>query len=97
MVAAGLITDDEADKRAKKYLGIFELDGRQEEFPLSLSQGEKQRLIFAAVLAMEPEFLILDEPTAAIDDERKQKLSKHLKDIVKNNGCGVIIITHEYK
>ncbi len=81
-------------EKIKFYLDYFELTGYQNAFPLNLSQGEKERLAIAAVLANEPEFLILDEPTIGLDAFRKKLLENYLKKIARL-GRGMILISHD--
>jgi len=81
-------------KRIKFYLDYFELTGYRNDFPLHLSQGEKERLAIAAVLANEPEFLILDEPTIGLDAYRKKLLENYLKKIARL-GRGMILVSHD--
>ncbi|WHH57773.1 ABC transporter ATP-binding protein [Petroclostridium sp. X23] len=76
------------------YLDYFELTAYRNTFPLHLSQGEKQRLAIAAVLANEPEFLILDEPTAGLDACRKKNLEDCLKKAAQL-GRGMIVVSHD--
>ncbi|WP_243120477.1 ABC transporter ATP-binding protein [Pelotomaculum sp. FP] len=76
------------------YLDYFELTAYRDVFPLYLSQGEKQRLAIAAVLANEPEFLILDEPTIGLDAWRKKNLEDYLKKVARL-GRGMILVSHD--
>ena len=76
------------------YLEYFELANYRNTFPLHLSQGEKQRLAIAAMLANEPEFLILDEPTVGLDAYRKKNLEDYLKKVAAL-GRGMIIVSHD--
>lgn len=76
------------------YLDYFELTGYQSIFPLHLSHGEKQRLVIAAVLAGEPGFLILDEPTIGLDIYRKKRLEEHLHKVARL-GRGMLIVSHD--
>lgn len=76
------------------YLDYFELAAYHDVFPLYLSQGEKQRLAIAAVLANEPEFLILDEPTIGLDACRKKNLEDYLKKVARL-GSGMILVSHD--
>ncbi len=78
---------------------LFHLSGLSfEQFkwrdPLMLSLGEKRRLAFSAILAINPEFLIFDEPTCALDPEGVGRFIL-LAESLKKAGMGVIIITHD--
>ena len=81
-------------ERVEFYLDYFELGAYRHVFPLHLSRGEKQRLAIAAVLAGEPGFLILDEPTAGLDAYRKGLLIACLKKIA-GLGRGVVFVSHD--
>jgi len=81
-------------ERVDFYLDYFELAACRNAFPLHLSRGEKQRLAIAAVLANEPEFLILDEPTAGLDAYRKKLLEGYLKKIARSDR-GLIMVSHD--
>jgi energy-coupling factor transport system ATP-binding protein len=81
-------------ERVAFYLDYFELAAYRNAFPLHLSQGEKQRLAIAAVLANEPEFLILDEPTIGLDAYRKKLLEDCLKKVARL-GRGMILVSHD--
>lgn len=85
------LSEDEIQSRIDEYLGMFEIEHHRNSFPFILSHGEKQRLVLAAILAMKPGYLILDEPTASLDYKRKAMLGKYLK----KTDCGVIVISHD--
>ncbi|EHQ88205.1 ABC-type cobalt transport system, ATPase component [Desulfosporosinus youngiae DSM 17734] len=70
--------------------GLTELRTRP---PHTLSGGQKQRLALAGLLAMEPEFIVLDEPTASLDPESKKKVSQLLKTL-NSQGIGIVHVTH---
>ncbi len=89
------LSREEIQERASEYLAYFHLDEYEERFPFELSGGEKQRLVLAAVLAMQPKFLILDEPTAALDVYRRSLLGRRLRKIKHGLGCGVLIVSHD--
>lgn len=89
------LEDEEKESRAKEYLDYFDLSGREDDFPFSLSHGEKQRLVLASVLAMKPNWLMLDEPTASLDYMRREQLGEYLLKINREQGCGIIIISHD--
>lgn len=83
------------ENKVKSLLDLFQLNHIKASFPLRLSQGEKQRLALAAILANEPEYLILDEPTKGLDMKRRNTLIQTLKDL-HSRGIGMTIITHDY-
>lgn len=87
---------DEIECRIGFYLNYFELSEYRQTFPLSLSQGEKQRLMLAAILALEPRFVILDEPSTGLDIYRRKLLGNYLLRI-KEDGHGVIFVSHQAK
>lgn len=76
------------------YLDYFDLTEYKNTFPLHLSQGEKQRLAIAAVLANDADFLILDEPTIGLDHYRKRRLEEYLERTLLM-GKGVMLVSHD--
>lgn len=89
------LDDDEVARRTDHYLELFDLADRLDTFPLSLSHGEKQRLMLAVVLSMRPAFVVLDEPTTGLDVVRRRALGGSLRRIADGDGCGVVIVSHE--
>lgn len=82
------------EKQVNFYLDYFELAAYRNVFPMHLSQGEKQRLAIAAVLANEPQFLILDEPTIGLDASRKRLLEEYLHKVA-HLGRGMLLVSHD--
>lgn len=83
------------NNKVNTLLELFQLDHLKKAFPLRLSQGEKQRLAIAAILANDIEYLILDEPTTGLDVKRIDILTDLLRDLYKQ-GIGMTIISHDY-
>lgn len=79
--------------RAEEMIKTFELEKIREVHPFLLSYGEKRRLAIAAVLMNDPEYVILDEPTSSLDEERVDLLSEVIEKL-KDAGKGMLIISH---
>ena len=62
--------------------------------PHLLSGGQKQRIAIAGILAMEPECIVFDEPTAMLDPSGRKDVLNTIKDLNKNHGITIILITH---
>lgn len=84
---------EETFEKAEEMLKIFDLEKVRKSYPFFLSYGEKRRLAIASVLMMSPKYIILDEPTASLDDERIDALSKVLVKL-KERKIGILIISH---
>lgn len=78
---------------AAKCLERVGLDGRQKNFPAQLSGGEQQRVAIARAIAKNPDILLCDEPTGALDYQTGKNILQLLQDI-SNEGKTVIIVTH---
>lgn len=65
-----------------------------EKSPLELSGGQKRRVAIAGVLAMDPEVLILDEPTAGLDPRGKKEIFQMIRNLQKERGITVILVSH---
>jgi D-methionine transport system ATP-binding protein len=91
---AGMSKQD-AIKRAKELLELVELDDRMASYPSQLSGGQKQRVAIARALANNPKVLLCDEATSALDPKTTRSILKLLKDINKDFGITIVIITHE--
>ncbi|MFG6147586.1 energy-coupling factor ABC transporter ATP-binding protein [Halobacillus sp. B23F22_1] len=85
---------DEMLIRIKDALSQVGLEGFEERSPLALSGGQQQRLAIAAVLAMRPTIMIMDEPTSMLDPKGKNEVYDVLKNL-KAYGMTGIIIDHE--
>jgi energy-coupling factor transport system ATP-binding protein len=80
-------------ERAHAALARLGLAEHEQRHPRDLSSGERERLALAAVLATEPEFLVLDEPTRGVDPERKAELARLLR--AEAPGRGTLVVTHD--
>ncbi len=81
------------EQRARSALERLGLAGLAERHPRDLSAGERERLSLAAVLATEPDFLVLDEPTRGVDPERKVELAQLLRSEAARRGT--LVVTHD--
>ncbi|MFM2120444.1 MAG: hypothetical protein RL722_1912, partial [Pseudomonadota bacterium] len=87
-----------ARARAIEWLGrvgIPEPERRIDDYPFRLSGGQKQRVMIAMTLACEPDFLIADEPTTALDVTIQAQILDLLKQLQREQGMGMLLITHD--
>ncbi len=90
------ISKVEAQKRAYEAIEAVGLpDTIYDDSPLQLSGGQKRRAAIAGILAMEPEYLVLDEPTAGLDPQSARELLTMLKDLQQNRRITVVIVSHD--
>ena len=83
--------------KSEDVIDMVGLKGREKNFPSQLSGGEQQRISIARAVVKNPELLLCDEPTGALDSKTGGKIIKLLKDISKNYNKTVIIVTHNSK
>ena len=76
-------------------VGIPEPERRIDDYPFRMSGGQKQRVMIAMTLASEPDFLIADEPTTALDVTIQAQILDLLKRLQKEQGMGLLLITHD--
>ena len=87
------IASDEIHRRVEKTLAAFDLEAYRHYPPHTLSGGEKQRVAIAAVVAMRPRYLVLDESTALLDPGERQQLAELLQRLRTAYGIATILIT----
>ncbi len=86
-----------AEKRAIELLKLVGLEDRIKAYPAQLSGGQKQRVAIARAIANEPKVLLCDEATSALDPDTTKQILKLIREINKNLGITVVVITHEMK
>ena len=79
---------------AREMLERVGLAGRMNNFPGQMSGGEQQRVSIARALAKNPELVLCDEPTGALDSETGRKVLRLIRDVANELGKTVIIVTH---
>lgn len=84
--------EDEIKRRVKATLEEFGFDGKTE--PFNLSRGQRQRLCLACLIALNPEILILDEPTTGLDYKECMMMMNRIKQL-NENGTTVIMVCHD--
>jgi peptide/nickel transport system ATP-binding protein len=86
----------EARERARQWLQRVGLPERAfESYPFALSGGQKQRVMIAMVLATEPDYLLADEPTTALDVTVQAQVMALLRELQREHGLGLLLITHD--
>ena len=85
---------DEAITRARKYLQLVGLEGREDVYPNHMSGGQQQRVAIARALAVEPEVMLFDEPTSALDPELVGEVLNTIRQLAQEKRT-MVIVTHE--
>ncbi|MCB5551280.1 ATP-binding cassette domain-containing protein [Blautia sp. MSK17_66] len=85
----------ESRKKALEYLRIVGLEEKALSYPSQLSGGQKQRVAIARVLASDPQILLCDEATSALDPQTTKAILELIKEINRDYGITVVVITHE--
>lgn len=89
------VEEKEAKAKAMELLEYFEIGEKADIMPSKLSGGQNQRVAIARALANEPEIILADEPTAALDIERSISVVKMLKKIAIEQNVAIIMVTHD--
>ena len=85
----------EVEKRVNELLDIVGLGGKKMSYPSELSGGQKQRVAIARALALNPKILLSDEATSALDPNTTSGVLELLKEINREFGIGIVLVTHE--
>ena len=88
------VPPDEIRKRVDDALNAVDMYKHREKAPHQLSGGQKQRVAIAGIIAMRPECIILDEPTAMLDPRGRREVLETLLDLNRSHGITVVLVTH---
>lgn len=83
--------------RAKQLLQMVGIDHKADNYPGQMSGGEQQRVAIAIALANEPEILLADEPTGAVDSKTSDHIQQLFRKLNEELGLTIIIVTHDIK
>ena len=89
------VNKNEAKERARELLKVVGLSEKEKAYPAQLSGGQKQRVAIARALASNPRILLCDEATSALDPQTTASILELLKQINKDLGITIVIITHQ--
>ena len=86
------LNEEEQKQRARHAMDLMSLSYEEyaQRSPFDLSGGQKRRVAIAGVLAMEPDYLVLDEPTAGLDPEARKRLLTMIRRLPEETGMGVV-------
>lgn len=89
------LSAEEVDRRVREAAGFVGIsDAQLEVSPFDLSGGQKRRVAIAGVIAMEPELLILDEPTAGLDPEGREDILRNIENYRKAKNAAIMMVSH---
>jgi putative ABC transport system ATP-binding protein len=89
------ISAREARRRAESMLEAVKLGNRINYYPSELSGGQKQRVAIARALVSRPKLVLADEPTASLDSKTGRDVVKLMQQLAKEQGCSVLMVTHD--
>ena len=89
------IKDSESKQKARELLEYFDIAEKENAMPSQLSGGQNQRVAIARALMNNPEIILADEPTAALDMDRSTNVVKMLKKIAIEQDVAIVMVTHD--
>lgn len=89
------LPNDKREKRVSKMLRLFELTKIADHQAKQISGGEQQRVALARAIAIQPHFLLLDEPFGHLDTALRIKLKNHLLSIREEENIGILLVSHD--
>jgi putative ABC transport system ATP-binding protein len=89
------VTDKVSKAKAKELLQYFDIAEKEKAMPSQLSGGQNQRVAIARALMNNPEIILADEPTAALDTERSIDVMKMLKKLAVEQNVAIVMVTHD--
>ncbi|MGE7022970.1 energy-coupling factor ABC transporter ATP-binding protein [Solibacillus cecembensis] len=81
-------------EKVRELIAMFKLEALQEKNPFELSGGQKQRVALAAIIALDPEVIVIDEPTSQLDPQGTEEIFKII-DLMKKKGKTIILVEHK--
>ena len=80
---------------ASELLNLLKIDSLKNKYPHEISGGEQQRVALARSLAPKPNFLMLDEPFSALDEDLKETLYKDISQVFSDMNNAILLVTHD--
>lgn len=85
------------DDTIQRHLKMLRLDGYEDAWPLNLSGGQRARVAIARALAIEPAFILMDEPFSTLDEVTGRFLRRELLDLWQRTGVTIVFVTHSIR
>jgi putative ABC transport system ATP-binding protein len=89
------VTAADADVRIRNMLSAVGLENRMDYYPSDLSGGQKQRVAIARALVSQPQIILADEPTAALDKKSGRDVVQIMENLAREQGCTILLVTHD--
>ena len=91
----GNLSRSQMRDRSEKMLELVGLEQRLNYYPDDLSGGQKQRVAIARALVSQPQIVLADEPTAALDSKSGREVVNLMQKLAKEQGCTILLVTHD--
>ena len=94
-ICFGIKKNKDKDLIASELLNLLKINNLKNKYPHEISGGEQQRVAIARSLAPKPNFLMLDEPFSALDEDLKETLYKDISRVFSDMSCAILLVTHD--
>jgi len=89
------VSSAKSKKRSRELLDLVGLGEKFDTFPADLSGGQKQRVAIARALAGDPQIVLADEPTAALDSQTGHNIMEMMRELARKRNRAVVVVTHD--